>query len=85
MSNLLDFEKAMVTYYQDIVKEIEINTRFIQDHKTSKSQWDRDICATLEIDNRALINQRNNFFEILWHFGIDARLPINESQKSEAK
>ena len=83
MSNLLDFEKAMVKFYQNIETTIEKNIKFIQDNKNSESLWDKKICETLVIENRALLKQRNDFGVILWRFGIDARLPLNNSKQFE--
>ena len=79
MSNLLDLEKAIVKFYQDIEQEIEINSKFCEDNQHG-SKWDQTICFNLHIENKCLVKQRNSLFEVLWHFGIDPRMGVGEKK-----
>jgi hypothetical protein len=80
----MTIQEELSALYLRVVKDLENNLKFIQDHKGTKSAWDMDIMNTLVISNRVLISERNDIGEILWHSGIDAqKLSISQEQKGK--
>ncbi len=80
--NLLDLEKDIIKFYQGIETLLETNGKFIQENSRG-SDWNKEICYNLEVENRCLVNQRNNLFELLWHYGIDPRIVATKQVKEK--
>ena len=81
----MTLQTELIALYQITVKELENDQKWIQDHKTSPSQWDQDIIKTLTVSCRCLINKRNDIGEILWHSGIDVTTYGNSGDKEGEK